>query len=324
MWKKLKEVVENKPFRKFFTRAALFSYALVAEVVLLSLLINFREIDIGIKTVFSDFPVNFLVFFILFFLAMSHSDLFKIKNLKDLTSKQFVPFFIANLIFVFSFYGLNQYLIANPATGVNSILFTILWWALGALIVIALVFAFFKLDYVVYLAKKKHLLVAGTFALVLAWMVPRWFFKLPTVSQWSAKFVAKIVYFLLHLFLEGTTYSLNQYSTPVLTVPGFTAIIGPPCSGLSGVILFLILFTVFIAIEHKRLDQKKVLIVYPLGALGIYLANILRIFAIFVAGHYVSAEFAMGIFHKNVGWMLFTTYFLAVIYLAYPWMRKQK
>lgn len=326
MFGKLKEAIENKAFRKFFIRATLFSYILIAEVVLLGLLINFRGAKLGIKTVFSDFPVNFLVFFILFFLVMSHRGLFKVKPLENLTRKKFIPFFTLNLISVFSFYGFTQYLINNPATGAYSLIFTVVWWLLGLAILVFLALSFFDISYIGYLAKNKHLVVSGILALLFAFLVPwNWFKPVsPSFATLMAEVVGRIVTFLLSIFMDGVSYVPDAKSLPTLIVPGFTAKIGMSCSGLSGMVLFAVLFSIFALIEYKRLDVVKVLIALPIGVVFMFLANILRIFAIFMAGHYVNPTFAMGIFHRNVGWVLFTAYFLAFIYITYPWMRQSR
>lgn len=326
MFAKLREVVENKAFRKLFIRSGLFSYILIAEVVFLGLLINTRGKDLGIKVIFSDFPVNFLIFFILFFIAMSHKNLFKVKLLKDLTKKQFIPFFLVNLAAVFTFYAFTQYLIDNPAAGIYSIIFTFLWWMFGAAIIIFLALAFFDIDYIKYLAAKKHLLIAGLFAVILAFLVGKWLNRTVwySYSVLVARLIAKIVIFLLGLFLDGVSYTLDAQMLPTVTVPGFSAKIGTTCSGVNGIVLWIILFSIFALIEYKRLDIVKVLVLYPVGVVFMFLTNVLRVFSIFIAGHYINPRFAMGIFHKNVGWVLFTTYFLAFIYITHPWMKKKE
>ena len=230
------------------------------------------------------------------------------------------------LLAMFSFYAFTQHLIDNPATGMNSILFTVVWWLLGLAILVFLAFAFFDFDYVKYLATKKHLLAVGGFAFVFAWLVPwNWFRTVsPSFSTLAAKVVGKVVYWLLKIFLNGVSYTLDAEMLPTISVPGFTAKIGTSCSGVSGMVLFGILFAVFTFNERKRLDVIKVFILIPIGIVLMFLANTLRIFAIFVAGYLVNPQFAMGIFHKNVGWVLFTTYFLVFIYVTYPWMRLKK
>ena len=109
---------------------------------------------------------------------------------------------------------------------------------------------------------------------------------------------------------------------PVVGTPALAAKIYSPCSGIEGAGLFLLLFTALFIIEYKNLNKGKVLVLYLVGLIGAFIVNILRTFSIFVIGNFTSPEFAIGAFHSNVGWILFTLYFLAFVYIVYPWMRK--
>ena len=54
----------------------------------------------------------------------------------------------------------------------------------------------------------------------------------------------------------------------------------------------------------------------PLGAVAIWLANVVRIAALVMVGTYLSADVAAGGFHSQVGWLAFNAVALGLVFLA--------
>jgi exosortase/archaeosortase family protein len=62
-------------------------------------------------------------------------------------------------------------------------------------------------------------------------------------------------------------------------------------------------------LDFKRLRKTWAIFLFFVGAVGMFLTNLLRIFLLFIVGVYISPSFAVGMFHTNVGWILFIIYF---------------
>ncbi|MBW3013798.1 exosortase/archaeosortase family protein, partial [Candidatus Woesearchaeota archaeon] len=95
-----------------------------------------------------------------------------------------------------------------------------------------------------------------------------------------------------------------------------------PCSGIEGISLFLLFFSIIAIIEWKTLNKKRLFVLYPLGVLFMFLINIARITFLIIAGIEISPEFAMGGFPSNFGWILFAVFFFIFMYFSYNWMKK--
>jgi len=89
----------------------------------------------------------------------------------------------------------------------------------------------------------------------------------------------------------------------------FRVIIGQPCSGIDSMLLFISLYLIIAIMDWKRINKKMAILLFFIGAVGMYLTNILRIFILFLVGIYISPKFAVGLFHTNIGWILFIIFF---------------
>ena len=98
-----------------------------------------------------------------------------------------------------------------------------------------------------------------------------------------------------------------------LGVNEFIVKIGKPCSGIDSMLLFTSLYALIIALDHKVLNKKTALLLFPIGLIGIFAFNIIRVYLLMLIGIHVSEDFAIGLFHQNVGWILFIIYF-AIFY----------
>ncbi|MCX6708031.1 MAG: exosortase/archaeosortase family protein [Candidatus Woesearchaeota archaeon] len=115
---------------------------------------------------------------------------------------------------------------------------------------------------------------------------------------------------------NNATFTVNQ--APTLTADSFTATIGPPCTGITSLILFTGLFAFLILLDWKKINKKAILWVYIIGATGMLLVAFLRLYLLFYIGANWSQEFALKGFHSNASWILFIAYFFAYLWITYP------
>jgi exosortase/archaeosortase family protein len=115
---------------------------------------------------------------------------------------------------------------------------------------------------------------------------------------------------------------LDMSLTPILDVNGFAVSIGAPCSGIESLFLFAAFSIGIFVLDHKRIKRVPFIISSIIGIIGIYFVNILRLFLLILTGIYVNPDFAVGLFHTNVGWILFVIYFLFYYYIMKKFIYK--
>lgn len=270
-----------------------------------------------------------VIIFIALFLILGYKLLPSIKPIAKLKIGEFSIFLLANVITVAVFYFLSRFLLQNQTYAQqHNILFFTIWHILGILIVGFLWLSLFQYQYTFSIVTKfrSRLIIPAILAAVWGPTSARLLREVYSLQIWPfiSNIVGKSVFFLLNFFFEGARYSIDSEAIPVVGIPSITVKIHAYCSGIEGIGLFIVLFTILTLIEFKNLDKQKLWVLYPLGVIGAFMLNILRIFTLLVVGHYTTPAFAVGGFHSNIGWILFTIYFLIFIFFAYPWMLKKE
>ena len=82
--------------------------------------------------------------------------------------------------------------------------------------------------------------------------------------------------------------------------------IAPMCSGIYSIQVFVAALISYLLIFKKRIDLET-LILALLGIVVSYIANLLRLVVIILAGHYYGGE-ALYWTHQNLGWIIFTVW----------------
>jgi exosortase/archaeosortase family protein len=131
-------------------------------------------------------------------------------------------------------------------------------------------------------------------------------------------FAAKNVVNILNLFY--TTANMYQGIDPRLTLENFSVQIGAACSGVDSLSLFIGLFLLLVI--NEKVDYKKASLVFIIGILSTIAINILRVTLIMIIGTKYP-NFAVGLFHKQAGWILFSVFILALLFISYKWMLKK-
>jgi len=166
-----------------------------------------------------------------------------------------------------------------------------------------------------YLELKKPLWTTLVLAIV-AYYLLMWFQGLWPFFSYT---ISKILFALFNPLFP--TY-LNLNGTPVLDVDGFAVSIGAPCSGIESLFLFAAFSIGIYLLDHKKIRRTAFIISSIIGLIGIYFVNILRLFLLILTGLYVNPDFAVGLFHTNVGWILFVIYFLIYYYIMKKFIYK--
>lgn len=238
----------------------------------------------------------------------------------------FSVFFIAANLFSFMAYVILNLRIIEQAGG-SYLLLSFARYMLILVMASSLAFALFGFWNAVRFARKfRYQIMAG---LVLSWLFLNFYSYIQKLWPYFSWIVAKISYFLLGIFYkdvflryESTMFGNVYHHIPTVGTPEHAVAIFKPCSGIEGISLFLLFFTIIAIIEWKTVNRKRLLLLYPLGVLLMFLINIIRITFLIIAGIEISPEFALGGFHSNFGWILFAVFFFVFMYFSYDWMKR--
>jgi exosortase E/protease (VPEID-CTERM system) len=129
---------------------------------------------------------------------------------------------------------------------------------------------------------------------------------------------------LAHATLWISRQQLNLVYQDVLSDPGrrilgtsrFQVEIASSCSGYEGIGLIVIFVGVYLWLFRRTLRFPRALLLFPAGAIIIWLFNTLRITALVAVGSSWSPQIAAGGFHSQAGWISFILVALGVIFIA--------
>ena len=146
-----------------------------------------------------------------------------------------------------------------------------------------------------------------------------YFFYIITQLLWQlwdvlAAIVTKSVFFILSTFSGKAILTAGAGNK--IGFGDFSVIVGPPCSGIESLSMFLGLFALLLVYEHEKLNLKRASIVLLFGLIGTYLVNVLRVTLLILIGTKYP-EFALGAFHSQAGWVLFSLFVLGILYFFY-------
>ena len=133
----------------------------------------------------------------------------------------------------------------------------------------------------------------------------------------------------LSIFVLRTEYLLFSLSfnhvriIPPLTlfVQNFGVTIESACSGLDSLFLFTTLYLFIALLDWKIFNHKKLIGMFFLAGIGLFLVNILRVYLLILAGVFISPVITAQLFHTYLGMILFIIYFAIFWRLFYHWMK---
>lgn len=126
------------------------------------------------------------------------------------------------------------------------------------------------------------------------------------------------VTFGLVAWMLGFLYS-DTVSVParlVIGTPGFRVNISPQCSGYEGIGLMLAFLSAYLWWYRRELRFPGALLLLPVGAVVIWLANAVRIVALIAIGTAGWRSVATGGFHSQAGWIAFNAIALGFVALT--------
>jgi exosortase/archaeosortase family protein len=316
----IKAYWKKEGLRRFIIRCLLFlliitiipllTYKLVLATTPPTQFLPFSLVTLGQAALFS----------IIAFFIISREKLKKLKK-HPFIVKESIIFFILSMCSVIAFFVLRTYVYHNYSKSLQNSTLIILGMTLSILFWIGfLIIAIFNTNTIKeFKIKIKKEIIISFILFICSYLV---FTGIQRLWKYLSKIVATSVTTLLSIISSNVTLQIVPNGSPHASINGFNVTIGQPCSGVDSMLLFIGLYSIIVAYDWKILNKKKLFILFIPGLIGIFLFNILRVFLLMLFGAYVSPAFAIGLFHSNIGWILFIIYSLIFWYFAYPWMKK--
>jgi exosortase/archaeosortase family protein len=107
-----------------------------------------------------------------------------------------------------------------------------------------------------------------------------------------------------------------------LFVNTFAVEIEEACSGLESIFLFSLLYLVICLIDWKKLNKRKIVLLFPFLVLSLVAVNIVRVFLLILVGVLINPHIMTVLFHTYLGLLLFVVYFILFMKVGYPWLQK--
>lgn len=123
-------------------------------------------------------------------------------------------------------------------------------------------------------------------------------------------FVAWAQYHMLELTFDNVYLRMSDEIAPRLGVGDFIVGISSACSGIDSLLLFISLYSVLLVMDWDRMDRKRMFLLLIPGLIGTVIYNLLRVYLLMLVGILYSPEFAIDMFHSNIGWILFLGFFI--------------
>ena len=144
---------------------------------------------------------------------------------------------------------------------------------------------------------------------------------LEALWPWYGQALGQFVFLLARFLVPGLGYLKDL--DPTLTGPDLDVTIILDCSGINGLELFDILFSLVVISDWNRLCKSRTFFAYFAGLLAMLLGNALRITSFVVLGNHGFAQSVLR-FHISAGWIFFSVVFLVYLCLTYRWMLNKR
>lgn len=214
--------------------------------------------------------------------------------------------------------GMNQ-----PIAASFTDVFTVLKLFLLLLFVLFLALAIYTKIFISWFLKKywKPILIFSALGIVYFFLIQ--FFQL--IWYELSYFVSTTIRSILSLTFKYVIFSPGTaLNGPKLGVEGFVVGISNECSGIDSLLLFISLYVLLLALDWKKMNLKRMALLFIPGIIGTVAYNILRIYLLLLVGVYIDPAFAVDVFHTNIGWILFLLFFIIFWHFGSKWVYKKE
>lgn len=336
MEKMIKDVFKNKGLVDLIIKGIIF----VAIIFATLKLVDVFFVDLWIFQNYLDIPNSFQIGKGIIAISITNALIFGLVVFAVLTFKQLLDmkrfeFRARQLWFVFPvvfFFLLHYYLKFLINQNLDFFSQAPLFWAIVK-VFIQLMFAasvflaVFGLDFTKYFFNKFKRQISIVIITTVCFFILMMFVQ--NLWTYFSSVISEIIYRFFSIFFNDVTYkpfvssfTMAEGGGPLLGIGDFKAIVGKPCSGIDSFLLFTSLYALIFILDYKRLKKGPAITAYFIGIIGMFITNVLRIMLLFIFGAYIDAKFAIGLFHTNIGWILFIIYFFVYWHIVSRFLYK--
>jgi exosortase/archaeosortase family protein len=271
------------------------------------------------------YPIKFIIskidvlIYLLFFSLLARKKLLDMKDYK-FRPKTSLIFIAISFFFVMLLRGIRLKVISNPSLIYNyHWTFLFLKYFLPIALAVSLFIAIFDFPLISLLWKELKFELGISFLFSFIFIHFADFLK----DNWRffTFLIRVIVSFIMKSIGFESSYILKP---PILTVENISLTMWRPCSGIESLTLFAFLFSIVLFVEWDKINKLRASILFVPGMIGMFFTNVFRVFLLYLVGVFFGTEAAVGAFHSNIGWVLFSLYFLMFLFLSYNWIRDKK
>ncbi len=146
-------------------------------------------------------------------------------------------------------------------------------------------------------------MLAGTLAVLGGWLTQQLWKPLAAGTFWLA-------HGLLGMHYSGIRFDAQEH---LLGTSTFAVRIAPGCSGYEGISLIVVFLAGYLWLFRGEIRFPQAFLLFPIGVLAIWLANVVRIALLIAIGTSVSPEVALDGFHSQAGWIAFVAVAIGLV-----------
>jgi exosortase E/protease (VPEID-CTERM system) len=228
-------------------------------------------------------------------------------------------FLVAHALSFSAFGLLSAALYGAPSSRLISDLVASLWLAAGVAAIACGGFAWIRPSLWLRIGRNTgYLWMIALTAVVLACIIGN---SSRSLWPWAAKITFYMARALVSPFIRDLFVNPARM---VIGTQSFRVGIAPECSGLEGVGLMLVFGVTWLVLFRRQCRFPQALILLPAGAALIFLLNSVRIAALILIGAAGAERIALGGFHSQAGWIIFTLLALGFTMASseLPWLSK--
>ena len=144
-------------------------------------------------------------------------------------------------------------------------------------------------------------------------------------TLWDLDVLAEGTFRLVTFILRFLGYDVQALPADrIIGSDGFYVSVARACSGVEGMALVTVFITIYLLLFRKDLRFPGALVLYPIGIVTSAVLNVVRIAVLLIIGLEGNPSLAVGAFHSNAGWLMFTVIALGVILVAQRMPRLKK
>lgn len=212
------------------------------------------------------------------------------------------------------FYFLSLRLFVDAGAGIAWPWLLVLAWVAGAAVLLMLALACLAplpAWRQVFVRERRTLLLAVAVGALI------WLFAHESQQIWGplAEMTFRVSGWMLHAIYPSAEI-VADLPNRTLGTRAFRVNIAPACSGYEGIGLIVGFLGLYLAIFRRELRFPRALLLLPLGVVAIWLLNALRIALLIAIGSEWSKDVALGGFHSQAGWIVFTVVALVLVRAA--------